>query len=60
MAKSNVSAFQELQNSFCLVNLAGEIRLADKRQIQGALSDTKEAVRRQLSCPADDNYLGRF
>jgi len=43
MAKSNVSAFQELQNSFCLVNLAGEIRLADKWQIHGALSDTKEA-----------------
>ena len=42
MVKSNVSAFQELQNSFCLVNLAGEIRLADKRQIQCALSDTKE------------------
>ena len=42
MAKSTISALQELQNSFCLVNLAGEIRLADKRQIQSALSDTKE------------------
>ena len=42
MAKS-VSALQELQKSFCLVNIAGEIRLADKRQIQSALSDAKEA-----------------
>jgi hypothetical protein len=43
MAKSTVSALQELQNNFCLVNLAGEIRLADQRQIQCALSDVKEA-----------------
>ena len=43
MAKSTVSALQELQKSFCLVNLSGEIRLADKRQIQCALSDAKEA-----------------
>jgi hypothetical protein len=43
MAKSTVSALQELQKSFCLVNLSGEIRLADQRQIQCALSDAKEA-----------------
>ena len=42
MAKSTVSALQELQKNFCLVNLSGEIRLADKRQIQCALSDAKE------------------
>ena len=42
MAKSTVSALQELQKSFCLVNLSGEIRLADKRQIHCALSDAKE------------------
>ena len=43
MAKSTVSALQELQKNFCLVNLSGEIRLADKRQIQCALSDAREA-----------------
>ena len=39
MAKSNISALKELQNCFCLVNLAGEIRHADRRQIQNALTD---------------------
>ena len=29
-------------------------------RVSGELMKSINAVRRQLSCPADDNYLGRF
>ncbi len=39
MAKPSVTGLTELQKRFCLINLSGEIRVADREQIQNALSN---------------------
>lgn len=43
MAKPSVTGLTELQKRFCLINLGGEIRIADKNQIQNALSNITQA-----------------
>ena len=57
-----LAGFAVEPNRIIVETISGSVAAKERKQFMKLLDrlEVNDVVRRQLSCPADDNYLGRF